>query len=170
MGQATKMSIERPDAPSQSPGTGDDLLSRIADEWLTQQVILRFVAHLDAGEHERMEPLFAPDAVWYQAQGPVHGRAELRERLATLPDDHIVRHVLTNLRTTMIGRDEALVESYFTVYLQQQSGDAEAPVAAQGPRHVGRYHDRLRRIDGQWMLSERRTTFDLVLPSGDAGH
>jgi hypothetical protein len=164
------MSIKRPEVPSRSPETGDDLLSRVADEWLAQQVILRFVAHLDAGEHECMERFFAPDAVWYQAQGPIRGRAELRERLASLPHDQIVRHVLTNLRTTMISRDEALVESYFTVYLQRRSGDAAAPVATQGPRHIGRYHDRLRRIDGEWLLSERQTTFDLTLPSDDAEH
>jgi SnoaL-like protein len=162
------MNTERPEAPDQSPETCSDPSPHIADEWQTQQVVLRFTAHFDAGEHERMELLFAPDAVWHQARGPIHGRAELRQRMASLPPDQVMRHVLTNLRTTMLSRDEAVVDSYFTVYLQRRSGDTTAPTATRGPRSVGRYRDRLRRIEGRWLLYERRVTFDLTLPASDA--
>jgi hypothetical protein len=136
----------------------------LADEWETQQVVLRFTAHFDAGEHGRMEEYFAPDGVWYQARGPIRGHQELRERMAALPKHQIMRHVLTNLRTTLVSQDEAVVDSYFTVYLQERSQDDSSPVSTPGPRNVGRYRDCLRRIGGRWLLNERRVTFDLRLP------
>jgi hypothetical protein len=140
-----------------------ELAVGLPDQWECQQVVLRFTAHFDAGEHEQMEQYFAPDAVWYQALGPIRGRGELRQRLASLPGDLVMRHVLTNLRTTLTGPDEAVVDSYFTVYLQRRDGES-APVATDGPRNIGRYADRLRRIDGRWLLCERRVTFDLTVP------
>jgi hypothetical protein len=86
--------------------------------------------------------------------------------MAELPRDQIMRHVLTNLRTTIISQDEAVVDSYFTVYLQRKPEDGALPVKAHGPKNVGRYRDRLRRIDGCWLLDERIVIFDIKLPEG----
>jgi hypothetical protein len=135
-----------------------------ADEWSTQQLVVRFTANFDAGEHSQMAEDFAPNAVWYQALGPIHGRDELRTRMTELPPDLLMRHVLTNLRTTFLGRDEAVVDSYVTVYLQDRLPQHDAAVPTHGAKHLGRYRDRLRRIDGRWLLDERRVTFDFRLP------
>jgi len=153
------------DTPSTSPdGRATDPSSRVVDEWECQQVVLRFTAHFDAAEHREMEKYFAPDGVWYQARGPIHGHEQLRERMAALPTDQVMRHVLTNLRTTLAGSDEAIVDSYFTVYLQKRPAGADAsssPVSTPGPRNIGRYRDVLRRREGRWLLFERRVMFDL---------
>lgn len=142
-----------------------DLFANLLDQWECQQVVLRFTAHFDAGEYDQMEAYFAPDAVWHQALGPIRGRDELRHRMASFPKDLVMRHVLTNTRTTLTGTDVAVVDSYFTVYLAKQADDHATPVATDGPRNIGRYHDRLCRIDGRWMLHERQVRFDLTIPA-----
>ncbi len=160
-------------APQDSPGAvGLAVASPTtqADEWETQQVVVRFTAHFDAVEGDRMEQYFAPAAVWYQPRGPVRGRAELRERMAAFPRDVTMRHVITNLRTSFLGPDDALVESYFTLYKGTRVQSGEEAVITHGPKNVGRYHDRLRRIDGRWLLDERRVTFDFSLPDAPEGH
>lgn len=140
-----------------------------ADEWATQQVVIRFTAHFDAGEHDQMVHYFSPSAIWYQARGPIRGPRELRERLAEMPRDQLMRHVITNLRTTFISRDEALVDSYFTVYLQSRPASDTSIVSALGAKNIGRYRDRVRRVDGRWLLDERRVVFDLRLPHTSDG-
>jgi hypothetical protein len=151
--------------PTQIPGdvapTGS-ALGTVADLWACSQVVLWFTAHFDAGEYAEMEQYFAPDGVWFQARGPIHGRGELRERMASMPADQVMRHVLTNLRPTFISADQVLVDSYFTVYLEPRpTGVLSVPTA--GARNVGRYRDTLRKIDGHWLLSERSVHFDLKL-------
>jgi hypothetical protein len=140
-----------------------DLRSSWQDEWETQQVVIRFTAHFDAGEHDEMASFFAPEAVWYQARGPIHGVDELLIRMAALPADQLMRHVLTNLRTTIVSADEAIVDSYVTVYLQP-GADPCRIVESFGPKNFARYRDRLRRVDGRWLIDERRVVFDLKFP------
>jgi len=141
-------------------GSGSAAAS-VLDEWECQQAVLRFTAHSDAGEHRQMEQYSAPEGFWHQALGLIHGLDELRERLDSLPPDQLMRHVLTNLRTTITGRDEAVVDSYFVVYLEGRSENGDAPVLTNGPRTVGRYRDSMRRLGGRWLICERQVTFDM---------
>lgn len=151
-----------------TPDLAGDAGARLRDEWECQQVVLWFTAHLDASEYEEMERYFTSDGIWHQARGPVRGHQELRERLRSFDPDRIWRHVLTNLRTTILDREHAVVDSYFTVYIQQRGGDRTTPVVTPGPRHVGRFRDRLRRVDNTWLLAERQVIFDLKI-QGESG-
>ncbi len=140
-----------------------DHASTLDDEWATQQVVLRFTANFDAREHGRMEEDFAPDGVWYQALGIIRGRDGLRRSMAAFPTDLHMRHVLTNLRTTFVNADVAVVDSYFTVYVETRVPDVGPPVTTKGAKNIGRYHDRLERIEGRWLLAERQPEFDFKL-------
>ena len=160
------------DAESREPREVNGAGLRPIDEWECQQVVLRFTAHFDVFEHEEMERYFAPDGVWYQALGPICGIEELRARMRGLSREQVMRHVLTNLRTTFISDDESAVDSYFTVYHEKWAdgqGTRESPMPTYGPRNIGRYHDRLRRIVGRWLIYERRVTFDLRVQNGSTG-
>ena len=157
---------------SQPTSTPDDAIidadsRQLVDLWTCSQVVLRFTAHFDAGEHAEMETYFAPDGVWFQARGPIYGRIELRERMASMPANQLMRHVLTNIRPTIVGTDLAVVDSYFTVYLQTTS-TGELPVTTSGPRNVGRYHDVLKRVEGRWLVAERTVHFDLKIDPSTA--
>jgi hypothetical protein len=137
--------------------------STLGDEWATQQVVLRFTANFDVREHGLMEEDFAPDGIWHQALGIIRGRDELRTRMAAFPPDLHMRHVLTNLRTTFVSPDVAVVDSYFTVYVEPRLHDVDPPVESSGAKNMGRYRDRLERIDGRWLIVERQPTFDFKL-------
>src|SRR5690606_32881458 len=92
-----------------------------------EDVVHRFSAHFDAFEHEEMERYFAPDARWARHDGDIRGLGQLRERMARRPTNTVVRHVITNLRTTMLSPDRAEVESYVLVFRHQFQEGEEPP-------------------------------------------
>ena len=79
-------------------------------EWQCCQVVLRFTGHFDAREYGEMEQYFAPDGVWHRADGNIEGREGLRHSMRARPPGLFVRHVITNLRASILSPSEAVVE------------------------------------------------------------
>lgn len=130
--------------------------------YFCQDTVLRFTAHFDAGEYLEMETFFAPDGVWKRPDGNIVGTEALRQRMAALPGNWMMRHVITNLRTRIVDADHAHVDSYFTVYMHVFGAEAVTrPAPLAGPLSVGRYHDELVRVDGVWKISLRHPVHDL---------
>ena len=126
-----------------------------------QDAVLRFTAHFDAGEYREMEAFFAPDGVWKRPDGDIVGIDDLRRRMAALKNDWVMRHVISNARTTIVSAGRAVVDSYFTVYMHvfgAETPTVPAPLA--GPLSVGRYHDELVLIEGVWKIALRHPTHD----------
>ncbi|SRR5690606_13912412 len=133
-----------------------------SDRLACEDVVLRFTAHFDAFEHEEMERYFAPDALWARHDGDICGLNDLRERMARRPANAIVRHMMTNLRTTLLSPGHAVVESYVLVFRHQFPEGGKPPAPLGVPTVMGRYHDRLVRLDGAWKIMERRSTIDFA--------
>lgn len=139
----------------------DQALEHWAAVMRCEAAVLRFTAHFDAREYHEMERYFAPDGLWKRHEGDVRGVIQLRERMAQFKPDFLMRHVITNMRTTLHSRQTATVDSYVTLYMHVY-GDAVPPLHAplNGPVVVGRYVDDMRCIDGDWKIQIRQPIHD----------
>lgn len=135
------------------------------DHWISvkccEDAILRFTAHFDAGQYREMERYFSVDGIWKRRDGDIEGIEQLRVQMAKRKPDRVMRHVISNVRTTLHSADHATVDSYVTLYMHVY-GDQPAPVQAPlgGPVVVGRYKDEMRRIDGCWKIQVRQPVHD----------
>jgi SnoaL-like domain len=129
----------------------------IAAAWACQQTVLRFTAHFDAGEFDQMKSYFCDDGVWIRPHETIVGHHGIDERIAANPDDRIMRHQISNMRTSPGSDGAVTVESYFAVYI----GPHDGMLAQLTPAAVGRYTDQLRCEAGRWLIAERRVRFDL---------
>ena len=130
------------------------------------EVLSRYAVFVDAGEFDRLEALFASDATFDITPDPkiipvpAVGRRKIREVLEGRYD--VVskvdqrRHLITNLVIDELGDTEAVTRCFLTVLSVPKSGGS---VELRG---TGVYHDRLRRIDGSWLIEERRLVLDAL--------
>lgn len=121
-----------------------------------QEVVIRFTACFDAHDIEGMAQLFADSGVWTRPDGDVAGLAELRAFMSRRSPGVFVRHVISNMRTTVEG-DSAVVDSYVTVYRHDFADQPALPAPLDGPDVVGRYRDVLVNEEGSWKLSLRES-------------
>lgn len=122
-----------------------------------ERVVLDFMAHFDAGDHDAMLPLFAEDGVWSRVDGDVLGRDGLKTVLEKRSPQIRVAHVMSNFRTKVdIVQKTAEVTSYVTVYRHDDQQSHESPAPLNGPRLVGRYIDVLHQLDGSWRIISKR--------------
>ncbi|MCY4394001.1 MAG: nuclear transport factor 2 family protein [Rhodospirillaceae bacterium] len=130
------------------------------------EVLCRYAVYVDDGEFDRLETLFASDATFDITPDPkivalpAIGRQKVRETLEGRYD--VVskvdqrRHLITNIVIDELGDDEAVTRCFLTVLSVPKSG---GPVELRG---TGVYHDRLRRMDGSWLIAERRLVLDAL--------
>lgn len=130
------------------------------------EVLCRYAVYVDDGEFDRLETLFASDATFDITPDPKFvavpaiGRQKVRETLEGRYD--VVskvdqrRHLITNIVIDELGDDEAVTRCFLTVLSVPKSG---GPVELRG---TGVYHDRLRRMDGSWLIAERRLVLDAL--------
>jgi len=71
-----------------------------------------------------------------------------------------VRHVLTNMRTTLIDSGSVLVQSYVTLFFHALISSSNAAPPAAKVSMMGRYSDTLTNMDGVWLLTHREVQVD----------
>lgn len=130
------------------------------------EVLSRYAVYVDAGEFDRLETLFASDATFDITPDPkivpvpAVGRRKIREvlegRYDVVSNTDQRRHLITNLVIDELGDDEAVTRCFLTVLSIPKSGGS---VELRG---TGVYHDRLRRIDGFWLIAERQLVLDAL--------
>ena len=127
-------------------------------------LLYRYAEMVDGGRFEELADELFAHAEFVVAPPPARrldGRAMARLMAATTIryEDGTPRtkHVISNpIVEVDEGAGTAACRSYYTV-LQQTGGIRLQPIVA------GRYHDRFRRIDGEWRFTERDyTLMDLV--------
>lgn len=135
-------------------------LDKLLLERECEDVVIRFTTHFDAQQYAEMEQYFAADGVWRRKDGDLVGIEGLRAGLQKRDRSVIVRHLLTNMRTTRISYQRAVVESYFVAYREVRKSDATGSLPLPSPVLIGRYADELSLVDGEWKISFRQAQVD----------
>ena len=130
------------------------------------EVLCRYAVYVDNGEFDRLETLFASDATFDITPDPkivpvpAIGRRKIREvlegRYDVVSKADQRRHLITNLVIDALGDEEAVTRCFLTVLSVPKGGGS---VELRG---TGVYHDRLRRINGFWLIAERRLVLDAL--------
>jgi len=104
------------------------------------------MAHFDASEYEEMRIYFSASGTWR----PTLTIGATTDSMSTsrYRPGRVMRHVITNMRTTRLTDTTAIVESYFTVYLREAVASRAEDTQGTAPSAVGRYTDRLERQTG----------------------
>ncbi|WP_235735612.1 nuclear transport factor 2 family protein [Nocardioides alcanivorans] len=138
-------------------------------------LISEYTVSNDRGEWDRMERIWAEDAVM-KVPGVGLGRYEGREAItarfrngdartlrANLADTRdqaqmsVSRHHLTSTRLTFVDSSCAEGVTYYLV------------ITDAGYDHSGTYEDRFVKIDGRWLIAERTTQVEHVAPDSYYG-
>jgi 3-phenylpropionate/cinnamic acid dioxygenase small subunit len=143
--------------------TIDELSSRLE----ILDVIAKYAVHMDEGEFEALEPLFAEDAVFDVSPdpeivpNPLRGRDAiidaLRARHELVQKDSQHRHVMTNTAFDELDGDRARTRTFLTVLSAPHTGGVNV-------RGCGLYSDVLERRDGRWVIAERKVMLDALGP------
>ena len=150
------------DAPMSTTGlTGAALMQQC------ERAVIGFTVAFDLGDLDRMVQLFAADGVWHRRDGAISGVDQLRQFMQVRSPTLLVRHVLSNLSTTLLSDSHAVVDSYVTVYRHDgaQGSAAPRPAPLHSPNLVGRFRDEVRRTEHGWQLSSRAVTIDFLQQS-----
>lgn len=109
-----------------------------------------FVTCLDGGRYAMVADLFVPDGVLHRVSGEIlRGRARIANGLRR-PDDQIVIHHASPAYIERIGEDEATGTSSFLAFATTTEDETAVT------RVAAIWHDRYRRVEGRWLISERR--------------
>lgn len=136
-------------------------IQRIVDEQAIERLIIDYSWFLDAKDFENYGAMFSDGSI-LDSKGNVIASGSAR--IAGLarhylggPSDTFVRHLVTNIRVN-IGKDgkTAAAESYLTTI--------EAPKGRSAYIfRIGRYHDKFKKINGEWKFASRQEMTDWVL-------
>jgi len=120
--------------------------------------IVRYAWSVDQADYVAMARCFTPQGKLHVSRTmTLDGREAISETLGkrALARGHgtagrkFQRHNVTNVDIELDG-DTARVRSYFTVFTEI------------GLDHLGRYEDRFARLDGEWLIDDRRASADAV--------
>ncbi|MFD9396765.1 nuclear transport factor 2 family protein [Streptomyces sp. NPDC060000] len=132
-------------------------MSESTQAWVAAGVRAVIGAHTqaqDAGRTDDVVALYTPDAVLeLPGTDPLQGHDTLREAFKGWAPTQPQLHLVTNTVVTSAGPDEATAASDVAFLQRGESGWAV--------QVVGHYDDTLRRVDGSWLLSRRKTTYQV---------
>ncbi len=132
-----------------------DASEAIAREQI-RDVISRYNHAGDRGDLDALVRCFAEDGVLdLEDEDDFIGRAAILSRLSRVVTDSrersrrpLVRHHVSSVKIELTGPNAATAASYFLVFTEV------------GLDHWGRYADRLRRSDGEWLIAHRKVRVD----------
>ena len=132
------------------------LESRLADELLCMRTVTRMNNAFDRGDAATGLGHYAEDARWERPDGTLSGLAAITRYYAERPANAVICHVLTNMEVDLTGADTAVCRYYSQGFREVFNGAPRQPLPMSGAGVLWRYHDSLRRIDGQWKVTARR--------------
>jgi hypothetical protein len=129
-------------------------------------VISRYSVHIDAGEFDRLQPLFADNAVFDITPDPVFmkvpvtGARAIREaleaRYRVVVQEAQRRHVMTNTVFDQLGTDHAATRTFLSVLSVPKGGGA---IEVRG---TGVYNDTFTAAGGAWRIRRRYLVMDAL--------
>lgn len=136
-------------------------LQYVLDRTAIEEVITRYFQGLDRGLRDQVRSCFTDDVkAYYDGREPISGIEDMMNSLHTFKrlaagTMKATTHFMGNLNINRLDGDVAETETYAIAYLVH-------PVEPAGPVAMRslRYLDRLRRVNGEWRISERRHTLD----------
>lgn len=144
------------DATPQVPAL--EAAQRMVVAYECEDTVLRFLAHFDAGRFEQMKSLFDVTGQWRRPTVTISGHKGIDDQFASRTPGRLLRHMVTNLRTTVLSPTHARVDSYFVLYTGEAGTAAQHPIT---PTAIGRYEDSLHNDGKSWRIHERDVHFDI---------
>jgi len=131
--------------------TDDALLRRVLDRQAIEDTLYKYAATIDLKDYVGLRTVFTDDVVAQYAGAPeVHGADQLVAWIREMSPTQGFQHHLINVYEVEIEGDEAKTYTYHTSH----------QVDTTTPDHVylivGRYRDVLRRVDGRWLIADKR--------------
>jgi hypothetical protein len=133
----------------------DEMLARAG----IRATVDRYTFHADRGRVSDLVQCFTEDGVLeFVGEWTATGRDGILEQTSSVTVDTrarphpLLRHHLASHYVELDAVTDARATTYFTAYTEI------------GPDHVGRYVDRLRCTDGDWLIAHRRVVVDWWAP------
>ena len=139
-------------------------LQYMLDKTAIHEVLTRYYRGLDRGLPDQVRSCFTADVTaYYEGRPPLHGIETLVGSMNTfrrLASGELLAstHFMGNLTIHMLENDVAETETYAIAFLVRP-GKPTDPAEQIAMRSL-RYLDRLRRVNGEWLISERRHMLD----------
>lgn len=130
----------------------------MADFNAIQQLLSRYCYAHDSRDLEMLRACFAKDAIMFGQQGADAIVERFAEGYAQLTAKR--RHILTNFFLVEEAEEEAIVQSYITLYLIR---DEKLSLHL-----TGIYRDHVVLEEGEWKIKERDATIDVPYQPGDS--
>jgi hypothetical protein len=118
-------------------------------EWQCQQVFLRFMQCLDAGDPDGATALVAPDVIWYRQGQKLRGPKAIAKVIRGRPRERTIRHLLSNLVVTLTDPQRAVSKAYYAAWVHEGT----QPCLVRGPERIGDYHTHYLRDGDQWRIA-----------------
>lgn len=133
-------------------------IERMLAEHQCEKLIKRFAVLNDEGAYEQMVQMFAPEGTFARPSTPdelIQGRENILAAFKSRPA-RTSRHFISNILVDLTDANNASALSYVLLFTAESGSKESAP-----PYLVGRFKDRLIRIDDQWLFLERLGSVDL---------
>jgi hypothetical protein len=108
-----------------------------------------FYHWLDQSDYGRCLDCFTDDAIWFRLGKPYEGRAEISAVLEARPALLMVRHLLSNLFTTLGEDGDAVTHAYVSVHTHRFEDELRLPAPIRQPIGIYAITAQMRRTDGE---------------------
>jgi len=126
-----------------------------ADRAIVAELLARYAEAVDAGDFDAVGMLLSDATLVDEAGREIaSGATAISALYSAMTKRHadgtpLTAHVITNVIVEPVGPDELELRSRFTVF-------QATPELALQPIVVGRYMDRVERLEGQWRFTRRQ--------------
>lgn len=134
-----------------------DAVAELVAERGATRTLIGMLAALDSNQFETVATSFADDGVWHRQGKQLKGPPMVREAMAERNKGARTRHVVTNFMVNVTSETEAEVNFYMTVFSHLGEADAPPPAPMNVPNTVGLSRATLRRVGGQWKITEMKS-------------
>ncbi|GAB92359.1 nuclear transport factor 2 family protein [Gordonia rhizosphera] len=145
------------ESQKQWPPTGEvaERLRRIEDEREIEKVFRRYHHFYDAHDIDGVVNCFTDDAVQVNGRGTFIGRDSIRRSYQYLIDNQqVIFHYGTGVLVTLDPDDPD------AAILTARHFDIWQPTVGKPHAAGGTYINRMRRVEGRWLIAEQRITFN----------